>query len=153
MTDASDPTHDGEELPEEWLAAGEAIRGRREQLGLTQAQAAAEAGVGTTTWRLAERGVLPGPRLRSAMSRALGWPSTWISELSGGRSIEDLVASFPDLPRDDILERIRTRLRSEELAGPARPAALSGKLDRLSPEKRAYVEGIVDQLLAEDDHP
>ena len=54
---------------------GSQVRARRKQLGLTQVEAATQAGISNATWSPLERGkIRPVWRTAVAVSRVLGWP-------------------------------------------------------------------------------
>ncbi len=109
----------------------EVVRLRREELGLTQVEAAVKADVSPSTWRAIEKAGGDGDNRRrgltmAAVAKALDW------------SMEELAA--------------RTRGEDVQPQVPVRPqiAALSGKLDRLTENDRRYVEELVDRFLGEE---
>jgi transcriptional regulator with XRE-family HTH domain len=78
------------EAPEErWRILAEAIKDRRDEIGITQAEGVMRAGgsVGSSTWSLLERGQKSGyerSKLR-AVSRALGWSADSLERIIAGQ--------------------------------------------------------------------
>jgi DNA-binding XRE family transcriptional regulator len=73
-----------------WRRLADEIRSARDARGLTQAQLAAEAGVGTRTLQDLEAGIPRGrmPRLLPRIERSLGWrPGSVRTVLAGGDPI------------------------------------------------------------------
>jgi transcriptional regulator with XRE-family HTH domain len=104
-----------------WAAVGEAVRARREELGLTQVELARASGVSEPTIRVLERP--RGPRryrhgtLRD-LARALRWPDDAVARIRAGRPpAEDLVEPSRGSVEDRLaaLEAELMRLR-EQLA-------------------------------------
>jgi transcriptional regulator with XRE-family HTH domain len=118
----------------------EFMQARRVELGLSVVTAAKAAGLSDNKWRELESG---SSRHREEtllkVARGLQVPASVVLELAG-RAI----------PRSDVLERIRANQRSGGLRENGNPAALSGKIARLSPEDRAKVEAMVDEMLGTD---
>jgi transcriptional regulator with XRE-family HTH domain len=71
------------------VTAGDAIRARRQALGLTIAELAAAAGVGWSTIHRAEKGRPLSTDNAVAISRALSWPGDAIAHLHHGRDGEE----------------------------------------------------------------
>jgi transcriptional regulator with XRE-family HTH domain len=118
----------------DWAQLGHLIRLRREALGLTQAEAAVAAGISATTWRAVEAGNNSSRGLtNSAIARVLGWHPSSISDMVAGR------ISLGDIPLAPAEPVVKTEI-----------AALSGKLDKLSPKDRRYIEDLVDRLLDDE---
>lgn len=70
-----------------WARVGEAVLKRRVELGMTQQEAAAKAGIGSTTWLLLEKGKQASfrPLTLTAIARALEWQPDAITEMLGQR--------------------------------------------------------------------
>lgn len=116
-----DDTAAEDSLTEGTLLVGKRIKERRELLGLTQQQASERAGVGTTTWRNAEkRGDLPGPRLLAGMARVLGWNPNYMIEVAMGIP-EDLITPADPVEDMDPLKALDKRVsRLEEVVSEIR---------------------------------
>lgn len=116
---------------------GDVIRRRREELGLTQQQAAARADIALSTWGQYEGGRTEGRGLtRAAIARALGWRADAMELiLAGGDPVADPQLYVSPTDRRDH--------------PPAAEPALQGKIDQLSPADRKYVEELVDRLLGQ----
>lgn len=113
-----------------WQVAGDQVRARRVELGLTQQEAAARADVGSSTWLLLERGRQQSFRslTLAAVARALRWTPDSIDRILRG---EDPVPL------------------AEPPGGLAAKADLPDKLSRLSPGQRRAIETLVDEMLGE----
>ncbi len=111
------------------VATGQELTRRMEELGLSQQELAQLAKVSTSTIRKLQRGVQPSYQRSklAALSRALQWPP-------------DALARLLDGADPSTVEAVDTHLV---------PAALSGKIARLSEWDRRHVEQLVDRLLGE----
>ncbi len=119
--------------PDAWRAVADAVRSRRRELRLV-GRDIENAGVSRTILSLIENGRQDRyeTRLLVNLCRALQWAPDSIDRLlEGGQPVVALTS------RNGTTE---TRA----------PAALSGKLEQLSQSDRAYIEGLVDRLLGED---
>lgn len=68
-----------------WAQVATAIKARRLELGMTQADAAGAAGISTTTWGYLEKQDRPvKERTRALVSLALGWPADAIDLILAG---------------------------------------------------------------------
>lgn len=132
----------------DWSRVGPAIEERMVALGLdTQAAAAAAAGVHVETFRdvlLARRKTFKKITLNK-IERGLRWPPNTLLGIAIGRD----PASFPTMEYDATpathVDSEAGRAQDEA----ARPALLSGKLDRLSERDRRIIEAMVDEMLGE----
>jgi transcriptional regulator with XRE-family HTH domain len=142
---------DDEDLTEQELRvrAGKLVRRRRMQLGLTQQAAAARAKVGSTTWRLIEKGQQGDRDTREAtlfrMSQVLKWPDDALERLLAGDSDPD-----PDRRRTRFDELwVVNPDPDDEPEPPATalaPAARGTRLGRLTPEQLEQLERIADVM-------
>lgn len=83
------------------------FRARRKQLGLTQAQAAENAGVAVPTWIRFEAGGRCTPATRRSIALALGWAIDAHARLLVGDDPETLETIEPEpISRDDGLEQV-----------------------------------------------
>lgn len=117
-------------INEDWQALAEAVKAEREDQGLTQEQIANMGGPSTATMRLIEGAMQAGYRARTLVSleRALGWPRGRVRRILRHEGEPEVaVTAAPRIP--DIEWRI-----------PPEAAALT-------PEQKAYVEGLI-RLLA-----
>lgn len=121
---------------EAWLLLADEVRAGRDARGLTQAELAAEAGVGMRTLQDIEAGIPRGrmPRLMPRVERALGWrPGSARAILDGGSpaTVEPLVPKSMSREHKDV---VRQFLDISELT----PAAKRGLLAQLNaiPEKK-----------------
>jgi transcriptional regulator with XRE-family HTH domain len=106
-----------------WVEVGEAVRARREHLGLSQVELAQAAHVSETTVRVLEthrRTSYRRGNLR-AIARALDWPDDAIDRLRAGRPPdEDLVEPDPRTWEDRVaaleaeVARLREQLRARQ---------------------------------------
>jgi transcriptional regulator with XRE-family HTH domain len=111
------------------VTAGAALTRRMEELGLSQQELAQLAKVSTSTIRKLQRGTQPTYQRAklAALSRALQWPADALARLLDGADPVGIQA----------------------VDAHAVPAALSGKIARLSERDRRLVELIVDNMLGE----
>lgn len=121
-------------MAEDWDAAADALRTRREALGWGVHRLATEAGVSAETVRNIERG--RGDKSRSttlfSIAHALGWPHTALTDIANGTHPKDIPVS-PILQADD-------RERQFLITG---IAALAQELPRSALEKlSAYAAGL-----------
>jgi transcriptional regulator with XRE-family HTH domain len=75
---------------ENWVEVGEALRARREELGLTQEQLYKKSGVSIAIIREIEQHEIirrRSARTLSALSRALDWPESHLADIRDGRQI------------------------------------------------------------------
>src|SRR5690606_26458124 len=100
-----------------WVAVGEAVRERREELGIPQAELARRANVSESTIRVLETARRTNYRRANlrAICRALGWPDDAIDRIRAGRPpdeelVEQPAASLEE--RLDALERELAELRA-----------------------------------------
>lgn len=107
---------------------GAVVRRRREERGLTQQQAASEAGVGSTTWREFEHGKEANYRASTlyAMAKVLGWPID---------AIETMLAGGPPPPAIEELDgdEVAVRLAAIE-RGVGEVLKIVRRLDPLGPQ-------------------
>lgn len=119
-------------------AAATAINERLEDLGWVQTDLAKISDVSPTTIRWLQQAETRTYRSStlSKISKALGWPPSGLGKMltAGAEAPEPLTDTPPT-------ERVST--------GPDRKAR-SGKIDQLDPEDRAYVDALIDRLLAKD---
>jgi transcriptional regulator with XRE-family HTH domain len=104
-----------EAASERWEAVAEAIKDRRDELGMTQAEGVIRAGghVGSSTWSLLERGQKTSyerGKLR-AVSRALGWSFDSIERMIGGQPPIDATESSREQELTARLYRVEETLR------------------------------------------
>lgn len=125
------PADDGGAVVRDWDAVATAIQGRLADLDMTQAELAQRAGVALMTVRELQHNLKPrrrNARTLAAVSEALGWPSTYLSEVVEGRSPSDPDGHDPVLTQLDTihteLDAITRRLDAIEhrLAGGDGPA-------------------------------
>lgn len=107
----------------DWERAGRALRRRRLALGYgRQEDAAAEGGIGVTTWRNIEKGVKATEGKRAGAERAVRWPIGTLEAIAGGadppadqavgRAGADLADQL-DIARS-IIDRVADRLREQQ---------------------------------------
>ena len=98
--------------PDPWVRVGEAVRARREALGLTQLDLARAAGVSETTVRVLEtarRDSYRRPNLR-AIASALGWPDDAIDRIRAGRPADEQLVDRDDRALEDRLAELEAEL-------------------------------------------
>lgn len=121
-----------------WRQFGEWLELHREVLGLTRAAAAKEMGISYATLQDLENGgktqrgewIVPSPSRRILMGIAKGLRLDPLEVFTKAGAANEWVA--------------RLILSGEE------PQALSGKIDQLSEQDRAYIERLVDRLLTDE---
>jgi DNA-binding XRE family transcriptional regulator len=106
----------------EAINRAEAVRMRRAELGMTQAEAAQRAGVAVSTWRMIEAGRTAGFRTLTlvAVARGLGWAA------------------------DALLHGAGEPARGRN-GGPPR-SSLESAIDALTPSDQLIVTALVDRL-------
>lgn len=103
-----------------WKRLGNAVRFRREALGLTQRAAISSAGITEKTWIEVEKGTRGArqPLTLAAIDRAMHWPAGTCRQISVGGKVPN-VAVVSEADRNDAriieLEAERSRL-TEQLA-------------------------------------
>lgn len=98
-------------MSKDWDAVAEAINTRMAELGATQAEIAAKAGIGVATLRLIQKAATPSstrsPRTLAAISTALGLPERHLSEVADGKQVAagDRIAAL-EAEIADLRERV-----------------------------------------------
>lgn len=122
-----------------WEELGSVIRTRRVELGLTQDEAARDAGLSVATWRLLETGGRTGYQELTLMAaaRALRWPRDCIAMLLAGADPDELAGIQA------------TPVGPAGVQDPHRPpAGLASKWAELTPMEQVRVEAFIDGILA-----
>lgn len=101
-----------------WPAVGEAVRARREELGLTQVELAQAANVSDTTVRVLETARRTNYRRGNlrAIARALRWPDDALDRIRAGRPPDEELAEPVKLSTEERIARLEAelaRLRAE----------------------------------------
>ena len=120
--------------------------------GLTQTAVAAQLGVTQTAvsaWVLGK--AMPDISTIRDLAELVGvdsapWETLKLEQMAQP-SRRRLTQQHIDLAHDEAREASQTR-RGETRAA---PNSFHGKIERLKPEDRAYVEGLIDRLLGEDE--
>lgn len=115
-----------------WKRLGNAVRSRRETLGLTQRAAISAAGITEKTWIEVEKGTRGArqPLTLAAIDRALHWPAGTCRQISEGGRVPN-VAVVSEADRDEVrigeLEAERARLSAQLADIAAQIGQLRGK--------------------------
>ena len=128
-----------------WSEFGRFLVERRDQLGISRRDAAKQAKVSESTWKVLETG----QKDRTRGIRVLPNP---------GVEVLEAMASTLEVPLEELLKRVGRRPgdRGREALPAQRPPAseeradLARKVARLGDRDRHLVEGLVDAMLAED---
>ena len=96
-----------------WHDVGDAVRARRETLGLTQVELAQAANVSDSTIRVLETARRTSYRRGNlrAIARALGWPDDAIDRIRAGRPPDEELGEPVRLSTEDRIARLEAELR------------------------------------------
>jgi transcriptional regulator with XRE-family HTH domain len=135
-----------EVLWEGWRQVAVAINDRLADLGWDQAALVRASGVSATTVRWLQNASQPRyrPSTLTRVAKALGWSANAIERLrKEGEAPEPLLD--PEWPQTQ-------RPFDEEPPEEPSVAALSGKIERLSPRQRESIDRIVSDMLGDEPH-
>lgn len=125
-----------------WEAVAKAVRDRRAELHLTQAEAAHRGDISELTWGLVENARQQSYKERSlrGVARSLAWPLDAIQQILDGVDPSTL-QTIAYAPTFDVGVREETEI----------PAGLARKISEATPEERARLEAYLDGLFASRD--
>lgn len=121
------------------MNAGQRLKARRVELGMTVAQLARSAGIAASTLYDLERGDSQSSRQMHRLCSSLGLNPDWVETGSGPRLLGEE-------PEENTLE---ITYRGARITPEA--ARLAAQIERLDDVVRAHIEGMVESLLAASD--
>lgn len=121
------------------MNAGQRLKARRVELGMTVAQLARAAGIAASTLYDLERGDSQSSRQMHRLCSSLGLNPDWVETGHGSRLIGEE-------PEENSLE---ITYRGARITPEA--ARLAAQIERLDDVIRAHIEGMVESLLAASD--
>lgn len=144
MMIASDSTGDehsesAEESQSVWKRVARAAKSRRLELGMTQQDAAEQAGLSLATWRLVESAGRDRYQelTQHGVCRALGWR----------HDAFDLLTD-PDTDKLDLDDLVESSAKRPLPSGDPVPSGLAHNWAELTPHEQSRVQGFVEGLIA-----